>query len=238
MKKLINKIKRVMNDHPRIFVLLLVLFLIIVIFVIYRIADEYMNYSEVIKEDTYTFVGEKKHVFESEITINRKGVISKVDPSINMNWTSTPIFGENKIIFPNNMLIVFPQENYSEYRLMPFSYIENDNIVTSNFNNKLEHYLIYDGLDTYIFSDNGILKVGNNNIKLSSYSYVICDQKRVSYYDSVTDKVTSIILDGDVIFESDYYVVNLIEDSVGNEGNLLPSSVEYVDFISKYRNLH
>ena len=53
----------------------------------------------------------------------------------------------------------------------------------------------------------------------------------------MSDKVTSIILDGDVIFESDYYVVNLIEDSVGNEGNLLPSSVEYVDFISKYRNL-
>lgn len=237
MKRLINKIKNAMNNHPRLFVLLLVLILIIVIFVLYRIADKYLNYSTVETQDVYTYVGEQKYEFEADITINRKGIISKVDPKININWSSSPIFSDDKIIFPKDMLVIFPEENYAEYRLIPFSYITNGQIITKDFDEIVEHYFLYDGVDTYVFSDKGTLIIGEVEISLSKYSYLICDSKRVTYYDYENKIINTVDLTGTATVDTGYYVVNVSEDTVGNVGNVLPSGVEYVDFISVYKKM-
>ena len=48
---MIDKIKSMMGEHPRMFVCLLLLILLIVVFCIYRIADKYLNYSETVSEN-------------------------------------------------------------------------------------------------------------------------------------------------------------------------------------------
>lgn len=238
MKKIIDKIKSLMSNHPRIFVLILVLILIMVIFVIYRIADKYMNYSKIENESYYMYVGEVKHEFDAEVSINRKGVISKIEPSININWSSSPIFSKEKIVFPKDMIIVVFAENYYEYRLMPFSYINRDgDLVTKDFDNKIDNYVIYDGVDTYFFSDEGTLVVGDSTVNLSANSYVICNSKKIYYYDYEENLTGSIDLTDNAKYKSTGYVVDLYNDSVGNDGTLLPRSLDYIDFISEYNSL-
>ena len=237
MKKIIEKIKRIMNDHPRIFVVLLLLILLIVIFIIYRIADKYLNYSTVEKTEMYTYVGTQKLEFDADMTISRKGLISDIKPEININFDSAPIYTNDKIIFTNDEIIIFPQENYLEYRLQPFTYISDGKLITKDFDENIEHYFIYDGLDTYFFSDEGEIIVGESKIKLSKYSYLICSSNRIDYYDTTTNNIGSIEISNTAEYKTDYYTVNISEDTVGESGNILPNSVKYIKFISEYSNL-
>ncbi len=238
MKDLLKKIKGVMSNYPRIVVLLLVLILIIVIFVLFRIADEYLNYSKVDTENFYMYTGEVKHEFEADVTINRKGVISQIKPYKKINFTSNPIINEDKMIFPSDMILLLPTENYKEYRLLPYSYINKDaEIVTKDFEEKLSNYVLYDGQDTYYFSEKGTLKYDDSTINLESGSYVISEGNKVFYYDLKNDKNGVVELSNRAIFQTKNYEVDVLNDTIGHEGNVLPTSFEYIDFISKYTDL-
>jgi hypothetical protein len=223
-----------MNNHPKLFVLILIIILFIIIFVLYRIADKYLNYSSITSESLSAYVGDKKYEFDADITINKKGVISNIEPSININFSSTPILGDNKIIFPKDMIIIFADDNYAEYRLIPYSYISDNNLITKNYNKEASNYFLYDSEDTYLFGNSGVLTVDDTTINLSKYSYLICTSKSVTYYDYENDTTNEIEYTDKVTFKADTYLVNVSEDTFGSNGNILPNSFNYIDLISKY----
>lgn len=236
MKKFIEKIKSVMNNHPRLSVLFLLLILLIVIMIIYRIADKYMNNSTTETGTYYTYVGEIKYDFDADATINKKLVINNLKPANKMDFSSNPIIGEKRIIFPKDMLAVMPSDNYAEYRTLPYTYISEDKLITKDYNETLENYFLYDGEDTYFFSDAGTLEYNGNVISLSKYSYIVCSSESLIYYDYENDKVGKIDYTGNAVFKSNYYLVSVSGDYVGSDGNILPSGVEYIDTIANYNN--
>lgn len=236
MLKKIKEFRKAVSDHPRLFVLGLVTVLIFVTLIIFRIADKYMNKNEIINEKFYTFVASEKIEFAADVTINRKGVISNIEPKININFTSSPIISGQRILFPKEAIIVFPEENYMLYKLYAYTYIEkeSENLVTVKFNKNLDNYVIYDGKDTYFFSEDGILKVDDAEIKLSKYSVVSCTKDKVKYYDYEKDTFSSLDTGNSVLFQAQSYKVNLKNDTIGSDEVLLPTDTKYLELISEY----
>lgn len=236
MDKKFNSLKRAISDHPRLFVICLVIILIFVVMIIFRIADKYMNKNEITNEKFYDFVVNEKIEFDAEVNINRKGVINDLVPSINISFSSNPIYSEKKVLFPKETIIVLPRENYMEFKLYPYTYInkEDKKLITVDFNKVLEHYLIYDGSDMFFFSDAGTLMIGDSKVGISKYSIVWCSQKTVKYYNYEEDKIVSVNSTDDVLFENEYYQVDLRNDTIGSEENILSSDTKYLDLISKY----
>ena len=78
MKKILERVKSMMNNEPKLFVLILILILFIIIFIIYRIADKYMNYEKKETISVYTHVISKQTTFDADITVNRRKEILRI----------------------------------------------------------------------------------------------------------------------------------------------------------------
>lgn len=232
--KIINKIGDAFKDHPRLTVIALLLVLFIIIMIIYSVAGKYLNYSETVNRDYYVYIGKVKHEFTAQVTTNKKGVISKFEADKNINFASNPIYSMSEIVFPVDEIIMFPNDNYKVYRTYPYTVLIGDKLITKDFSGTLSDYFIYDGANTYWFSDTGTLVVDGKNIDLSRHSYVICADDKVEYYDYENDEYGTVAYLKSVTYSTDSYTVNLANDKVGSQGNLIPKSIEYIDFISKY----
>ena len=234
MKKNMKRIKDLANDNTRLTVLFLVIALFIVIFIVYSIAGSYFNYSTTSTENYYVYLGGEKVEFAAEVTQNRKGLINTFKSNRDINFESLPIYGKNEIVFPSDMLIsLYDGGNYKFYRTHAYSRIKDDAIITNDYTSKDAHYFIYDANNLYVFNDAGVLSIDNKEIQLSSYSYVICTDDTVSYYNYAQDEYVSTEYKNDVIYDSHYYYLNLSEDTISRTGDLLPKSLNYLKFIKK-----
>ena len=123
-----------------------------------------------------------------------------------------------------------------QFKLYAYTYIEKkqDNLVTLKFNKGLEGYVIFDGKDTYFFSEDGTLKVGDSTIELSKYSIVWCTKDKVKYYNYEKDVISSLEISDNVVYETQNYKIDLKNDTIGSDEVLLPTDTKYLDLISEY----
>ena len=185
-----------------------------------------------------------KYEYDLIISKNRKDVIVNIKPQdIEVNYDSTPIYYQEKdiTIFPENMSIVMPTISCAEYLSSKYSYITYENglynLTTNNYNNKLNHYFLYDGNDLYFFIEPVTLTVNGEKIKLSPLSYVIAKyNKSITYYDKEKDTFKTIeTTDDKALIENDYYSINIEKDSLNYQGTniLLTSTIEKLNTIDK-----
>lgn len=237
MRKCINIIKRTYKNHPRVIVMSLVLILFIVILLIFKLADKYLDFSNNYEKDYYVYTGEVKVDFRSNITTNRDGVINAFEPNKIISFGTLPIYSEDEIILPSDMIITLFDTNTREYKLSPYTMIKDDKIITDGYKSGIDTYFIYDGKSLYLFNNSGSLKIDDKVVELSEYSYVICNSTTVEYYDYKSDEYKVIDYKKDVTFDAKSYIVDLKNGTVGNDNNLLPKSVEHLSFIKEYKNL-
>lgn len=220
-------------------VLMIVLFLAFLIYYKVSIAHVYTKETE---GNFYQYFYGKKYEYKGIVTTNKKGVVvGFMTNDYDINFDSTPIYYQNKekVILPQNMSVVMPTLNCSEYLSLGYSTIEFKNsvynLVTDKYNNRLNHYFLYDGRDMYFFIENVKLKYKNEEVSLSPFSYIIVKSgKYLYYYDKKNDMFKSIDLNGeDVIVSNDYYKVNVSDDTIDYHGNsvLLTSAIEYLNTI-------
>ena len=232
MKKTIKRIKELAKDHTRLTVLFLIFALFAVIFIVYSIAGTYFNYSTIKTESYYVYLGPEKVEFEADVTSNRKGLINSFIAKKDINFESLPIYSEDAVIFPSDMAIMkYENGNYSIMRTHAYAKATEDELITSGFSGKIEHYFLYDTNNLYFFNDAGTLTIDTEEIKLSAHSYVICTDDTVSYYDYANDKYEKLEYRDKVVYDTHHYYVNLTEDTIGRTGDLLPSSLNYLNFL-------
>ena len=243
-KNKIDKIKQFIKENYKIIIPIALMVVIFIAFLIYYKVMISNNYHIDTEEKVYQYFYDKKYKYNAIVSKNRKDVIVDFKPQeIKINLDSTPIYYQDKdiVILSQNMSVVMPTLSCAEYLTTGYSYITFANgvynLTTNRYNQKLNHYFLYDGLDLYFFIEAVTLTVGQEEIKLSPLSYVIAKYgKYVTYYDKKTDTFKTITTEeNDSKIENEYYTVYVSKDTIDYQGTniLLTPDIENLNTIDK-----
>lgn len=156
-----------------------------------------LNTTKLEEEQFYQYFGGRKVEYTGTLEISRKtnGITSLKTNDINIDLDSTPIYyktEENKLLFPQDMAIVYPENQGQMQKITHFSTIklEEDIPYLQYENNKqsIENSFLFDGNDLYIFLEPTTIVVGENSYELSPLSYAYVSYRQiVEIYEKASD---------------------------------------------------
>ena len=222
----------------KIFIFLaLVLIIVITSIYILNLNTEYIeNYN------FYQYFAGRKVEYEGALKMtNKDGVTELTCNNINIQLDSTPIYYkdvENRVIFPEDMIIVIPNENGQVYKINRFSNIYlNGDVPYIEFHEKIKELpnsFIYDGGDLYFFTSSATLEVDDEIYEITPLSYVFAYNKnRVEIYNKQTDKYEIIETENQAIVTTDDYTIDVSLDTIkyGEKEQLLLKKFEELQSI-------
>ena len=229
MEKIINYFKQ----KYKIFIpVMVVLVLLVTVYFLYR-EYRYDNYKNKEEVSVYQYFGGIKNEYTAIITSNLKGVIVDISPKDKkIEYSSIPIYYSDKdiVVFPEEMNIVFPLKNASQYKLYKYSIyerIDNSHLITNGIDSGyFSYFFLFDGDGLYFFPDEVTLNIdGKEYKKLSPMSYVsYVGGYTVKYYDKESDTSELLEIYGKKItISSERINININESyfMVFNDKNLL-----------------
>ena len=237
MEKIIKHIK---ENYKLMIPIILMIVLFLAFIVYYKISISNI-FTEDNEDKFYQYFYDKKYEYTGVVTTNKRNeVVDFKTSDYDINFDSTPIYYQkkDKVILPKDMSVVMPTLSCAEYLSMGYSTFtfKNSvyNLVTNKYNNKLNHYFLYDGKDLYFFIEIVVLKYNNEEVKLSPFSYVIVRNGYVSYYDKANDINKTIeVTSEEVVASNDYYTIKVNNDIVDYQGMdiILTSAIENLNTI-------
>lgn len=202
---------------------------LILIIVIVVIIIGSLNTTTTENHDFYQWYSGQKVEYKGQLTFTRKEGLTELratDRKVTLD--SIPVYyadENNKVIFPEDMAIVYPNNNGMMYRINHFAdlteengdiYLET-NLATKTNKTKLEKAFLYDGQDLYFFLDRTTITVNGTNYEVSPLSYAIVRYKQsVEIYNYEKDEYqvidTTETQDAKVV--TDTYTINMSVDSL------------------------
>ena len=156
-----------------------------------------LNTTKLEEEEFYQYFGGRKVEYTGTLEISRKnnGITSLKINDINIDLDSTPIYyktEENKMLFPQDMAVVFPENQGLMEKIIHFSTINlEENIPYLQYeNNKqsIENSFLFDGNDLYIFLEPTTIVIEDQTYELSPLSYVMVTYRQtVEIYEKESD---------------------------------------------------
>ena len=202
---------------------------LIVIIVIVIIIIGSLNSTTVESHDFYQWYSGQKVEYKGQLTFTRKEGLTELkatDRKVTLD--STPVYysDENgKVIFPEDMAVVYPNNNGMMYRINHFADITEENgeiyletnLATKTNKSKLEKAFLYDGQDLYFFLERTSITVNGTTYEVSPLSYAIVRYKQsVEIYNYEKDEYqvidTTETQDAKVV--TDTYTINMSVDSL------------------------
>ena len=237
-----EKVKNFFKENYKLMIPIVLMIVLFLAFIVYYKISISNIFTEDNEDKFYQYFYDKKYEYTGVVTTNKRNeVVGFKTSDYDINFDSTPIYYQkkDKVILPKDMSVVMPTLSCAEYLSMGYSTItfKNSvyNLVTNKYNNKLNHYFLYDGKDLYFFIENIKLKYNSEEVTLSAFSYVIVKpNKYVAYYDKKNDIYKTIDLTSEeVIVSNDYYTVDLASDMIDYQGTnvLLTSGIENLNTI-------
>ena len=184
--------------------IMVVIVLLVTVFFLYK-EYKYDNYRNKQEVAVYQYFGGIKTEYMSLITYNLKDTIVDVSAkNKKIEYDSTPIYFRDKdrVLFPEDMNIVFPLNEGGQYRLYKYAeyYLDNDlhYIKNDTYVSDYNYFFLFDGKGVYFFPNEVTIKVDNKEFKkLGSMSFVkIVGGNTLEYYDKESEKSEIIELDG------------------------------------------
>lgn len=202
---------------------------LIVIIVIVIIIIGSLNSTTVESHDFYQWYSGQRVEYKGELTFTRKEGLTELkatDRKVTLD--STPVYyaDENgKVIFPEDMAIVYPNNNGMMYRINNFADITEENgeiyletnLATKANKTKLEKAFLYDGQDLYFFLERTSITVNGTTYEVSPLSYAIVRYKQsveIYNYDKDEYQVIDTTETQDVKVVTDTYTINMSVDSL------------------------
>lgn len=202
----------------------LILIIVIVVIIIGN-----LNSTTTENHDFYQWYSGQKVEYKGQLTFTRKEGLTELkatDRKVTLD--STPVYyaDENdKVIFPEDMAIVYPNNNGMMYRINHFADITEEdgtiyletNLATKTNKTKLEKAFLYDGQDLYFFLERTTITVNGTNYEVSPLSYAIVRYKQnVEIYNYEKDEYqvidTTETQEAKVV--TDTYTINMSVDSL------------------------
>lgn len=202
---------------------------LIVIIVIVIIIIGSLNSTTVESHDFYQWYSGQRVEYKGELTFTRKEGLTELkatDRKVTLD--STPVYysDENgKVIFPEDMAVVYPNNNGMMYRINHFADITEENgeiyletnLATKTNKSKLEKAFLYDGQDLYFFLERTSITVNGTTYEVSPLSYAIVRYKQsveIYNYDKDEYQVIDTTETQDVKVVTDTYTINMSVDSL------------------------
>jgi len=237
-----NKFLKLLNNkNLKIIIPIIVLFVLLIVVFIYLREYKYNQYRNKQDSSFYQyFVGEKVE-YDATISYNKddeiKGFVPKI---IKVNFDSTPIYfsEEEKVIFPDEMNLIFPLKS-KQYKTKEFAYIKKSNNINyltfDDYSGNIDHYIMFDGENLYFFSDSVNLIIEGENITLSPMSYVIAKQNEFSYYNYENDEYKKYDMSDEIIVTNEYYTLSVTNDYLSYDDNklVLTSDIDFLKVLEK-----
>lgn len=204
MKKFIDFCK---EKYKVLIPVMVLVVLLLTIFFLYR-EYKYDNTRNKEEVNVYQYFGGIKTEYTAIVTYNlRDSIVDLEAKDKKIEYDSLPVYymEEERVIFPNEMTIVFPLRDGSQYKLYKYAtyylednlhYIKNNTDV-GNYN----YFFLYDGKDVFFFPYEVTLKINNKDYKkLGPMSYVsVVGGATLIYYDTESGISEVIELDGDKV---------------------------------------
>ena len=204
MKKIIN----FCQENYKILIPVMVgIVLLVTVFFLYR-EYKYDNTRNKKEFSVYQYFGGMKSEYTAIVTYNLKeAIVDLKAKDKKIEYDSIPVYYKDNenVLFPNEMTIVFPLRDGSQYRLYKYAtYYKEDNLhyIKNNINTgEYNYFFLYDGKDVFFFPEETTLKINNKEYKkLGERSYVtVVGGATLIYYDTATDTSEVIELDGDTV---------------------------------------
>ena len=197
--------------------------LIVIIVVVITIIGS-LNSTTVESHEFYQWYSGQKVEYKGELTFTRKEGITELkatDRKVTLD--STPVYyadETSKVIFPEDMAVVYPNNNGMMYRINHFADVVEENgetyLETTN-KTRLKQAFLYDGQDLYFFLERTKIIVNGTIYEVSPLSYVKVKYKQnVEIYNYQKDEYqlidTTEVQDATV--EADTYTINMSVDSI------------------------
>lgn len=204
MKKIINFCK---EKYKILIPLMVGIVLLVTIFFLYR-RYEYDNTRNKQEISVFQYYGGVRTDYTAIVTYNLKESIVDIEAkNKKIEFDSMPIYYEDKskVIFPEEMSIVFPLMEGSQFKLYKYAtYYYQDTVHFIKNNTDLGNYtffFLYDGKDLFFFPEEVTLELNDKEYrKLGPMSYVsVVGGMTLIYYDTATDTAEAIELEGDIV---------------------------------------
>lgn len=219
----------------------LLLFIVVSVVIISNIiARKELNTKKIKNEDVYIYFGKEKFDFSGNIVLEKDDSIT----SIKLNNKKTALYSEpiyykkeKSIILPVTYSVCFPKSSGRQYKVQYYTELQNIGdeffLVNRNLKFNVTNNFLFDGKDYYIFLNDVSIHFDNQEIPISSMSYVNYqyDTKDLYIYNFSEDKVYYYedVL-SDVLAKSDDFTINLSSDSIilNNKNKLLMKNFDYL----------
>ena len=232
MKKKINRVSLIIG---------LLVFIVVSVVIISNIfARKELNTKKIKNEDVYIYFGKEKFDYSGNIVLEKDNSITSIKlNNKKISLYSEPIYYKSKksIILPVAYSVCFPKSSGRQYKVQYYTEIQNVGedyyLVNRNLNSMVTNNFLFDGKDYYIFLSDVLIRFDNQEIPISSMSYVNYqyDTKDLYIYNFSEDKVYYYEnVSTDVLATTDNYTINLSSDSIliNNKNKLLMKNFDYL----------
>lgn len=235
-----EKVKKFLNTKKGRIIISTVIFIVLAIMVLISILMREKITTITINQDVYQIINEEKIEYNTDVVIDSKtNTITQIKKDKKkMNLDSNPIYYKNddKVIFPQNMSIVFPKSNVEQLKVNYFTTVNKEGktiyIDRTIKKSPLYNCFLYDGDNTYFFIEETDIEFNDKTYKLSPLSYVILNyDNNIQIYDYKEDKIYyEEIGDKEVFAKTESYTINLSIDAVelGDKQRLLMKQLDYL----------
>lgn len=232
MKKKIKKVSLIIG--------LLIFIVVSVVIISNMIARKELNTKKVKNEDVYIYFGKEKFDFSGNIILEKDDSITSIKlNNRKITLYSEPVYYKNKnsIILPVAYSVCFPKSSGKQYKVQYYTELQNIGedyfLVNKNLKYKVTNIFLFDGKDYYIFLSDVSIHFDNQEIPISSMSYVNYqyDTKDLYIYNFSEDKVYYYEdVRSDIFAKSDNFTINLSSDSIilNNKNKLLMKNFDYL----------
>lgn len=223
-----NKIIDFFKKKYKVLIPIMVVFvLLITVYFLYR-EYKYDNYRNKQDVSVYQYFNGVVVDYTAQVTYNLKDIIVGVTPiDAKIEYNSTPIYYSegNKVIFPQDMSIIFPLKDGSQFKLYKYALYDNEDgnhiIKNSTHVDTYSNFFMFDGNELFFFPDEVTLYINDKEYaKLGGMSFIKnVGGYTLEYYDKTNDKSEFLEVEGKKItVKNENINVDITDKSLNNYG--------------------
>lgn len=235
-----KKLKNLIRNKKIVIPSIIVIILLIILIIIGTKGKKNLNTVRLENQSMYQYLDNVKVTYDTTLTLESDNNITKMeigDKSEVVNNLPLYYSGEDVVLFPTAMSLVFPLSNYTQKKVPALTILDGQSSLykTLKYKNNtydLENAFLYDGNDLYFFIEPTTLVLDDKEINLQPLSFVLYNNLTgyASYY-NYGEGSEMVLVKKDCLAKTSNYTLNLKIDGIasGSDYKLLAKNLDILN---------